>query len=134
VRIVLDTNVLIASLIAQGLCHDLLEHCHLNHHLITSGFVLNEVNVKLAVKFKFSEASAAEAVDLFASNMEIVEPGVIEKQVSRDADDEYILATAVAGNADCIITGDKDLLVLKDFKGIRILSPRAFVDQEEANT
>ncbi len=130
-RIVLDTNVLIASLIARGICHDLVEHCYLTHSLITSEFILNEVNEKLTFKFKFSLESAAEAVDLFTSCMEIVVPTVFEDQVSRDADDNKVLGTAVAGNADCLVTGDKDLLVLKEFSGIDILSPGDFVDQEE---
>jgi len=69
VRIVLDTNVLIASLIARGICHDLVEHCH-------SEFILNEVDEKLTFKFKFSKESAAEAVDFLASFMEIVEPSL----------------------------------------------------------
>ena len=133
-RIVLDTNVLIAALIASGICHDLVEHCYLNHNLITSQFILDEVDEKLTIKFKYSRETAADAVDLFASFMEIVEPSALENQVSRDADDDQILGTAVAGNADCIITGDKDLLVLKEFQGIDILTPRAFVDQEEISS
>ena len=39
-----------------------------------------------------------------------------------------VLATAVAGKADVIVTGDDDLLVLKTFRGIRILSPRKFLE------
>lgn len=130
-RIVLDTNVLLASLIARGVCHDLVEHCYLTHSLITSEFILNEVSEKLVGKFKFSEDSAAEAIDLFSSQMEVVNPLVLENPVCRDADDDNVLGTAIAGNCDCIITGDKDLLVLEQFNRINILSPRAFVDQEE---
>jgi len=39
-----------------------------------------------------------------------------------------VLATALAGKADMIVTGDEDLLVLKEFRGIRILSPRQFLE------
>jgi predicted nucleic acid-binding protein len=39
-----------------------------------------------------------------------------------------VLATAVAGRADVILTGDDDLLVLGEYQGIRILSPRQFVE------
>jgi predicted nucleic acid-binding protein len=48
--------------------------------------------------------------------------------VCRDRDDDNVLATAVAGQADIILTGDDDLLVLGEYNGIRILSPRQFVE------
>ena len=50
-KIVLDTNVLIAALIARGVCHELLEHCVLRHTLFTSEFILNETHEKLTEKF-----------------------------------------------------------------------------------
>ncbi len=92
---------------------------------------MGEVKEKLVEKFKYSAETAEEAVALFRSRMEVVTPVVLASPVSRDPDDDNILATAVAGNCECIITGDKDLLVLKQFEGIKILSPREFSDQEE---
>ena len=129
-RIVPDTNVLIASLISRGFCHELLEHCFLNHSLITSAFILGEVKEKLVEKFKYSTETAEEAVALFRSRMQVATPLSLSSPVSRDPDDDNILATAVAENCDCIITGDKDLLVLKQFEDIKILSPGEFSDQE----
>lgn len=131
-RAVPDTNVLIASLISRGFCHELPEHCFLNHTLITSQFVLEEVKEKLIEKFKYSTETADEAVALFRSRLQVVTPVALSSPVSRDPDDDNILAAAVAGNCDYIITGDKDLLVLKQFEGIKILSPREFSDQERA--
>jgi putative PIN family toxin of toxin-antitoxin system len=130
VRIVIDTNVLIAALISQGLCHELMEHCVLNHDLVSSNFILDELHEKLTVKFGYTDAVAREAADLFRAEMEIVDPTPLSDRVSRDRDDDNILAAAVAGNCDCIITGDKDLLVLGFFRDIKILSPREFSDQE----
>jgi len=51
-------------------------------------------------------------------------------EVCRDPDDDNILAAAVSGKCDCIITGDKDLLVLKEYEGIDIFSPRDFLTNE----
>lgn len=48
--------------------------------------------------------------------------------VCRDPDDEVVLAAAVEGRADRIVTGDKDLLVLGEYEGIPIITPRAFLD------
>ena len=47
----------------------------------------------------------------------------------RDPKDNKFLELAVAGNADCVITGDKDLLVLNPFRGIKIISPSDFLIQ-----
>ena len=51
-RVLLDTNVLIAAFIAHGFCHELLEHCARQHTLVTSDFVLGEFRDKLTDKFK----------------------------------------------------------------------------------
>jgi uncharacterized protein len=131
VKIVPDTNVLIASLISRGFCYELIEHSFLNHTLVTSEFILNEVEEKLIEKFKYSPETAEEAVALFRSRMEVVTPENLSSQVCRDPDDDNILATATAGNCECIVTGDKDLLVLKQYVEIKILSPREFSDQED---
>jgi putative PIN family toxin of toxin-antitoxin system len=58
----------------------------------------------------------------------LVRPQARSRPVCRDRDDDKVLETAVAGQADIILTGDRDLLVLGEYKGIRILSPRQFVE------
>jgi predicted nucleic acid-binding protein len=58
----------------------------------------------------------------------MVKPARLPKRVCRDPDDDEVLATALAARADIILTGDNDLLVLKTHEGIRILSPRQFVE------
>ena len=129
-RIVLDTNVLIAAFIARGVCHQLLEHCISHHDLVISEFILDELREKLVVKFKYTSEVADETLKLLRSHMEIVSPLPLDKPVCRDADDDNVLAAAVAGSCECIITGDKDLLVLKQFQGIDILSPSDFQGYE----
>jgi predicted nucleic acid-binding protein len=51
-------------------------------------------------------------------------PSNVEADVCRDKKDLMVLGAAEAGNADIIITGDNDLLVIKSYKNIKILSPR----------
>jgi len=65
--------------------------------------------------------------------MSVVSVSKLENQVCRDPDDDNILAAAVSGKCDCIITGDKDLLVLKEYEGIDIFSPRDFLTNEMAD-
>ena len=129
-RLVLDTNVLIAALIARGACADLLEHCVLSHTIVASDFIFNELRDHLVDKFKYTDQEADDAIALFESQMEIVMPKSIDQPVCRDPDDDQILGTAVAGQAECIVTGDKDLLVLQQYEGIQIVSPSDFSDFE----
>jgi uncharacterized protein len=126
VRIVLDTNVLIAAFIARGFCHQLFEHCVSHHHLVTSEFILGEVREKLVEKFNYTSEVADELITLLRSRMEVVTPTALDAPICRDAGDDDVLAAAVAGNCECIITGDKDLLILKQFQGIDIFSPGDF--------
>ena len=129
-KLVLDTNVLIAALIARGVCADLLEHCVLRHTIVSSDVILTELRNHLVGKFSYTVQEAAEAVRLLQSQMETVVPGELQQSVCRDPDDDWILATAVAGQAQCIVTGDKDLLVLRQYEGIEVVSPRDFADFE----
>jgi uncharacterized protein len=57
-----------------------------------------------------------------------VHPVPLAQPVCRDPDDDAVLATALAGHANVILTGDEDLLVPGEHQGIRILSPRQFVE------
>lgn len=132
-RIVLDTNVLIAAFIARGVCHELFEHCIRRHTLVTSEFIFDEVREKLVEKFKYTPELTNEVITLLRLQMEIVAPAVLDTPVCRDRDDDNILATAVAGNCECIVTGDKDLLVLKELGRVKIFSPRDFQKYEESS-
>ena len=56
----------------------------------------------------------------------LVTPDALESPVCRDRDDDVVLATAVPGGCDAIVSGDRDLVVLDPFHGIRVLAPSAF--------
>jgi len=129
-RVVLDTNVVIAAFISRGLCSELLEHCGQQHCVVVSDFILHKLHERLVVKFKYTDQEAADAVGLIASVAEDVIPESLETPVCRDPDDVAILGTAVAGRVACIVTGDADLLVLREFRGIFILRPAEFLEFE----
>jgi putative PIN family toxin of toxin-antitoxin system len=130
VRIVLDTNVLVAAFVARGQCHELLEHLSRSHRLLTSEAILEEFREKLLDKIKAPPDTVEETVELERSRMEIVTPEPLPEPVCRDPDDDAVLATALAAKADCLITGDKDLLDLETFQGILILQPADFWKHE----
>lgn len=71
---------------------------------------------------------AAVVADTLRRNGEVVVPMDVPGDAVGDVDDLPVLGTAVAGRADCLITGDKQLLELSDYQGILILSPRQFYE------
>lgn len=129
-RLVLDTNVLLAAFISRGVCHELLEHCEREHTLVGSEFILGEFEEKLVSKFDAPPSKGREAAALLRSRMELVDPVPLEAPVCRDPDDDWVLASAVAGTCECIVTGDEDLLSLGEYLGVRILAPNTFWNYE----
>jgi putative PIN family toxin of toxin-antitoxin system len=126
VNLVLDTDVLVAALVARGVCADLLEHCVRSHIVVSSPALLDELRDVLSRKFHQPDADVRAAVGLFAETFTLVDPAVVGPPVCRDRDDDVVLATAIAGPCAAIITGDHDLLALDPFQQVRILAPSAF--------
>ncbi|MBN2450736.1 MAG: putative toxin-antitoxin system toxin component, PIN family [Lentisphaeria bacterium] len=125
-RVVLDTNVLVAAFIAHGQCNELLEHCVLHHEVIVSDFLLAELGDVLARKFGFGQAEIGKATQLLLDRCQVVAPFPLVAPLCRDPDDDQVLATAITGRCRCVVTGDKDLLCLEEVQQVRMISPGAF--------
>ena len=125
--VVFDTNVLVAALVAKGLCHEAFRRAVRLRVLASSGPLLDELAGVLQRKFVISPAVAL-FLSSFRGHVRLVEPVVLPAPVCRDPDDDVVLATALAAGADVIVTGDLDLLSLGGHGAIRILSPRAFLE------
>jgi uncharacterized protein len=125
-RVILDANVVIAAVASRGLCEAILELCLEHHQLILCEGILDEIEEKLRIKIKVSAPVIAEYLKILRNNAQILEPEKVEKGICRDPDDLMILGLVAPGNADAIVTGDKDLLVIKEFKKARIITPRGF--------
>lgn len=127
-KIVFDTNVLLSAFITQGVSTRVLDICIDYHQLFISEFIINEVIEKLENKFKVKN-NEIKIVRRFLTNAFLnIEPKSEKPSICRDKDDNNILHLADYINADIIITGDKDLLDLKDFKKIDIITPRQFME------
>jgi len=126
VKLVLDTNVLVAALMARDTCNDLLEHCVRHHVVISSRPLLDELRDALTRKFHQRAADVRATVCLSEETFTLVTPASLEAPVCRDPDDDVVLATARAGERAAIVTGDQDLLNLDPFGTIRVLAPSAF--------
>jgi putative PIN family toxin of toxin-antitoxin system len=126
VRLLLDTNVLVAALLARGTCHEVLEHCIREHLIVSSAPLLEELGEVLDRKFRQRAADVQSALRLFTQAFTLVEPSALDVPVCRDRDDDVVLATALTGACGAIVTGDQDLLILDPFRGIRVITPTAF--------
>ena len=127
-RVVLDTNVLLAAFAARGLCEAVLEVCLEDHEIVLSEHILKELRRHLEHKLKLPASRAAEIVSLLQETGTLVKPARVPATACRDRGDLAILGTALAGGANCLVTGDKDLLALGEFESVPILSPRKFYD------
>ena len=125
-KIVLDANVVIAAFAARGLCEAVFELCLNSHNIIMSEHLLFEIHKSLIKKIKLPDKSTNEIIALLRDNCRIMDPVELPSTVCRDPNDVPVLGLAIQAKADYIITGDKDLLVLKEFRSIPILSPRDF--------
>lgn len=119
---------MIAALVTNGFCYELLRRTLPVHILATSVPLLDELESTLQRKFNVGKSVPA-FLRSFRTSVTLVEPAALKKPVCRDATDDIVLATAIAAGADFIVTGDQDLLVLKSHEGVRILTPRAFLEK-----
>jgi putative PIN family toxin of toxin-antitoxin system len=129
VRVVLDTNVLLAAIATHGLCQALVTLVFRDHLVILSEHILGEVAKHYRGKFKATKRQADAAVAVLRANGELVEPVTVPLGTVRDKDDLPVLGTAVAGSAAVLVTGDQELLLLGLFRGVAILSPRDFYER-----
>lgn len=126
--VVLDTNVLVAALVAKGLCHEVVLRALGSHNVATSPALLDELERTLRGRFTLGPAATAFLAQL-RPRLHVVTPAPLPVRVSRDAGDDRVLAAAVEAKADVVVTGDQDLLVLGVYEDIRIVAPREFLSR-----
>ncbi|MFH0922300.1 MAG: putative toxin-antitoxin system toxin component, PIN family [Fibrobacterota bacterium] len=125
-RIVLDANVIIAAFAARGLCESVLELCLNSHDLLLSEALLTEIRGNLLRKIKLPPRTVEQIEHVLRENGILLVPELIPVNACRDPGDAHVLGLAVAGQAECVVTGDDDLRVLKRFRQCQIRSPREF--------
>ena len=128
-RIVLDTNILISAFIFPGGPPEAVYRSVLDGRveLVTSPPLLAELSRVLVDKFGMGATLGAEAVAQVARIATVVRPKERVEVVLDDPDDDRVLEAAAAGGADVIVSGDRHLLRLRSWKGIRIENAAAFL-------
>ena len=125
-KVVLDTNVIIASLATRGLCHSVFELCLDRFEIIISSFLMDEVETNLSKKLRLPSQLIRDITEFLSENATLIDVDDIPQGVCRDPEDARILALAQKSGASYLITGDRDLLTIKKFASLKILSPRQF--------
>lgn len=123
-RVVADTNVLVSAVIAGGKPRAFLRRCiHGELELVLSPAILDElVNVLQRPKFEMTEDEVNRIVWALIQTSHLVEVRSSFQVVEAEPDDDVILHTAVDGNAEIVVSGDKHLLDLKRYEKVRILA------------
>ncbi|MEA1965515.1 MAG: putative toxin-antitoxin system toxin component, PIN family [Candidatus Aerophobetes bacterium] len=126
-KVVLDTNVIISGLNFRGRPREILDLIRGEQiELYISPFILEEVKGVLKEKFSWNEERIQTAIEKFKAAL--VEPEENILVIKKDRDDNRILECAVEGKAGYIVSGDKrHLLPLREYQGIKILSPAQFL-------
>jgi len=127
-KIVLDTNVLLAAFGTHGLCESVLELCLERHEVFLSEHILCELQRNLCTKFRMATDLAENVLIFLRESAAVIEPAMMPPSACRDADDLPVLGTCQAASADYLVTGDADLLVLSSYGSTKILTPREFYE------
>lgn len=130
IRLVADTNILVSHFLLPGHNPSKIIHLALEDklNLVLSEFILAEMEGVLQKKLRFTRAETLAARKSIESITEMVKPRHAVDIIQADESDNRILECALSGKAHVIVTGDKKhLLPVKEFKGIKILSPVEFL-------
>jgi len=129
-KIVLDTNVFISGVFFSGPPYQILKAwCEGRISLLISDEIFEEYqSVGELLSNNFPKVDLGPFLELLAITTELVVPKRLQKPVCEDPDDDKFFACALAGKSKIIISGDKHLLKVSEYKGIKVLRPRKFVD------
>lgn len=122
----MDTNVLVAAFVTRGLCQDVLRVVLAEHSPLASETILEELERTLKYKLRTPAHRAREVVTFIREQGDVAAPANPAPWPENDADDRWIVAAAVDGAADVLVTGDKDLLQVSGEVKFQIVTPRGF--------
>ena len=132
-RVVLDTNILVSGLISPSGIPAQIQTAWRrgDFELVTSVPLLDELTEVLSYprirnRLRWTDEGLSDFIEFFRATAIVVKPST-KLAIARDPDDDRVLEAAHASHADYIVTGDNDLLELRDFVGIPILAPAGFL-------
>lgn len=130
VTVVVDTNVLISALVGHGKPRSLVTKLLAERLLVTSREMLAEFADVLS-REKFGDLRSKQVsafLSILANKAIIVRVGLHLRIIAEDPEDDMVLSTAIGGKADYAVTGDKHLLNLRGFRGIKIVTAKDMLE------
>jgi putative PIN family toxin of toxin-antitoxin system len=128
-RVVFDTNIFISALVISGSLAEkaILKIVEGEDTLVISKDIINEVLSVLSSKFGRDKEALSHVAVMLSELGELVKP-IKKIRIFKDEPDNRILECAITGNTDVLVTGDKEMLRLKEHKGIRIISLKEYLE------
>ncbi len=125
-RVFFDTNVLVSAFTSGGICLNLVKRTieDTQHNLLVGTVIIDELSRILTHRFNYPPQKLDRVIAFLIKYRAILMPKTKPPVSVRDPDDELVLASALETGADILVTGDKDLLILGDTAGIKIVDPR----------
>jgi putative PIN family toxin of toxin-antitoxin system len=125
-KVFLDTNVLVSAVATRGLCADVIREILVSHQLVVSGQLIAELKNILHTMIGIPQKIISDFVALVMQDSILSENTELINIDIKDKDDIIILSTALHGNAELFVTGDKALLEMEKIQSMRIISCRKF--------
>ena len=132
-RVTADTNLIVSAALWGGNPRRVIDAARDGvFEIFTSPMLLAELD-RILTRTKFEKQfltlgfTAKDLIDEFVGFATVIDAAPIATKIARDVDDDAVLACAVASESEAIVSGDHDLLVLKHYKTIRILTATEFL-------
>jgi putative PIN family toxin of toxin-antitoxin system len=129
VRVVFDTNIFISAFVMPGSLAEkaILKIIEEEDVLLISKDIIDEILSVLSTKFGRDREGLSHVAVTLSDLAELVKPAR-RVTVFKDEPDNRILECALSGEADLLVTGDKKMLQLREYKGVEIVSLRAYLE------
>jgi putative PIN family toxin of toxin-antitoxin system len=125
VRVFLDTNLLVSAFATRGSAPTSSGSFWPNT-LVTGEVVLRELTRVFRTRMRLPARTVDDIETFLREQVVVPRPSAPSPLRIRDADDRWVLASAIDARADLLVTGDRDLLEVATDAGVRIVDPRAF--------
>ncbi len=134
-RVVCDTNVLLSGFLFGGHCRKIIRLISEGRidGFITSALTTELEGILQRPKFGLAATQIAVIIDLVRQTFVTVSPMESVQVIKDDPDDDAVIEAALAACAELVVSGDSHLLDLKEFRGIRIVSPASLMKEIEAD-
>jgi len=131
-KVFLDTNVLVSAVATRGLCADVMREVLVSHQLVVSAPLFSELENILQNKLGLPHELISEFIEILEQESHHSSPSDLWDVDIRDTNDLTILSSALNGEADIFVTGDKELLDLGLISDMEIISPKMFWEKLKA--